>query len=128
MLHSPPMTPPTSLSAFVHPYRKPLAKTLERIATYQLAIDACRGAGRSKLRERSQHLRTLDRTRLGDIGNRCDRIRWATAHDTQRIKEMYDVNDDGTISGRKAVMGALRLYLDFINLFLMLLRIFGNRR
>jgi hypothetical protein len=32
---------------------------------------------------------------------------------------MYDVNDDGTISGRKAVMGALRLYLDFINLFLM---------
>jgi Inhibitor of apoptosis-promoting Bax1 len=50
-----------------------------------------------------------------------------TAYDTQRIKEMYDVNDDGTISGRKAVMGALRLYLDFINLFLMLLRIFGNR-
>ena len=36
-----------------------------------------------------------------------------TAYDTQRIKEMYDVNDDGTISGRKAVMGALRLYLDF---------------
>jgi uncharacterized protein len=51
-----------------------------------------------------------------------------TAYDTQRIKEMYDVNDDGTISGRKAVMGALRLYLDFINLFLMLLRIFGDRR
>jgi FtsH-binding integral membrane protein len=49
-----------------------------------------------------------------------------TAYDTQRIKEMYDVNDDGTISGRKAVMGALLLYLDFINLFLMLLRIFGN--
>jgi uncharacterized protein len=51
-----------------------------------------------------------------------------TAYDTQQIKEMYDVNDDGTISGRKAVMGALRLYLDFINLFLMLLRIFGDRR
>jgi FtsH-binding integral membrane protein len=51
-----------------------------------------------------------------------------TAYDTQRIKEMYDVNDDGTISGRKAVMGALSLYLDFINLFLMLLRIFGDRR
>jgi FtsH-binding integral membrane protein len=51
-----------------------------------------------------------------------------TAYDTQRIREMYDVNDDGTISGRKAVMGALRLYLDFINLFLMLLRIFGNSR
>ena len=41
---------------------------------------------------------------------------------------MYDVNDDGTISGRKAVMGALRLYLDVINLFLMLLRIFRNGR
>ena len=51
-----------------------------------------------------------------------------TAYDTQSIKEMYDVNDDGTIAGRKAVMGALRLYLDFINLFLMLLRIFGDRR
>jgi hypothetical protein len=51
-----------------------------------------------------------------------------TAYDTQRIKEMYNVNDDGTVSGRKAVMGALSLYLDFINLFLMLLRIFGDRR
>jgi FtsH-binding integral membrane protein len=51
-----------------------------------------------------------------------------TAWDTQQIKEMYDVMDDGTVAGRKAVMGALRLYLDFINLFLMLLRIFGDRR
>ena len=41
-----------------------------------------------------------------------------TAWDTQKIKEMYSANDDGTISGRKAVMGALTLYLDFINLFL----------
>ena len=51
-----------------------------------------------------------------------------TAWDTQKIKEMYDVNDDGTVSGRKAVMGALTLYLDFINLFLMMLRLFGDRR
>jgi len=51
-----------------------------------------------------------------------------TAYDTQRIKEMYSPMDDGTVAGRKAVMGALSLYLDFINLFLMLLRIFGNRR
>jgi FtsH-binding integral membrane protein len=51
-----------------------------------------------------------------------------TAWDTQKIKEMYDVNDDGTVSGRKAVMGALSLYLDFINLFLMLLRLMGDRR
>jgi FtsH-binding integral membrane protein len=51
-----------------------------------------------------------------------------TAYDTQQIKEMYDVNDDGTVSGRKAIMGALRLYLDFLNLFLMLLQLFGDRR
>jgi FtsH-binding integral membrane protein len=51
-----------------------------------------------------------------------------TAYDTQRIKEIYDVNDDGTVSGRKAIMGALTLYLDFINLFLMLLRLLGDRR
>ena len=51
-----------------------------------------------------------------------------TAWDTQKVKEMYDVNDDGTVSGRKAVMGALTLYLDFINLFLMMLRLFGDRR
>ncbi len=51
-----------------------------------------------------------------------------TAYDTQKIKEMYDVNDDGTVSGRKAIMGALSLYLDFINLFLMLLRLIGDRR
>jgi FtsH-binding integral membrane protein len=51
-----------------------------------------------------------------------------TAWDTQRIKEMYSAMDDGTVAGRKAVMGALRLYLDFINLFLFLLRILGNRR
>ncbi len=51
-----------------------------------------------------------------------------TAYDTQKIKEMYYVGDDGTVAGRKAVMGALSLYLDFINLFLMLLRLFGNNR
>ncbi len=51
-----------------------------------------------------------------------------TAYDTQRIKEMYDAHDDGTVAGRKAIMGALSLYLDFINLFLMLLRLVGDRR
>jgi FtsH-binding integral membrane protein len=51
-----------------------------------------------------------------------------TGWDTQRIKEMYSPMDDGSIAGRKAVMGALSLYLDFINLFLMLLRLFGDRR
>jgi len=51
-----------------------------------------------------------------------------TAWDTQKIKEMYDPMDDGTMAGRKAVMGALALYLDFINMFLFLLRLFGDRR
>ena len=51
-----------------------------------------------------------------------------TAWDTQRIKEMYDPMEDGTVVGRKAVMGALSLYLDFINLFMMLLRLVGDRR
>jgi uncharacterized protein len=51
-----------------------------------------------------------------------------TAWDTQKIKEMYDVNEDGTITARKAVMGALTLYLDFINLFLFMLRLLGDRR
>jgi FtsH-binding integral membrane protein len=51
-----------------------------------------------------------------------------TAYDTQQIKEMYSAHDDSTLSGRKAVMGALRLYLDFINMFMMLLSLFGGRR
>ncbi|MFZ1992384.1 MAG: Bax inhibitor-1/YccA family protein [Alphaproteobacteria bacterium] len=51
-----------------------------------------------------------------------------TAFDTQRIKEMYSAGDDGTMIGRKSIYGALQLYLDFINLFLFLLRFMGNRR
>ena len=51
-----------------------------------------------------------------------------TAYDTQRIKGGYDSNDDATSAGRKAVIGALSLYLNFINLFMMLLRLAGNRR
>jgi len=51
-----------------------------------------------------------------------------TAYDTQRIKHQYDATDGAAIMTKKAVMGALRLYLDFINLFLMLLRLLGNRQ
>jgi hypothetical protein len=51
-----------------------------------------------------------------------------TAYDTQNIKEMYYVGDDGTVAGKKAVMGALRLYLDFINMFMFLMRLLGDRR
>jgi uncharacterized protein len=54
------------------------------------------------------------------------RVAALIAWDTQRIKEMYSAMDDGTVAGSKAVMGALSLYLDFINLFL--LRFIGDRR
>ena len=51
-----------------------------------------------------------------------------TAYDTQKIKNMYSASDTIETSGKKAIMGALTLYLDFINLFIMLLRLFGQRR
>jgi len=51
-----------------------------------------------------------------------------TAYDTQKIKNMYFESDSSEVSSKKAVMGALTLYLDFINLFIMLLRLFGQRR
>jgi len=51
-----------------------------------------------------------------------------TAYDTQTIKEMYYEGDGAEIAGKKAVMGALRLYLDFVNLFMMLIQLLGVRR
>jgi FtsH-binding integral membrane protein len=54
-----------------------------------------------------------------------------TVYDTQRIKTMTlaaIVQDESTAVSRVGILGALRLYLDFINLFLLLLRIFGRRR
>ena len=51
-----------------------------------------------------------------------------TAYDTQRIKEMYLESDSEEVAGKKAIMGALALYLDFINLFMLLLQLFGQRR
>ena len=51
-----------------------------------------------------------------------------TAWDTQQIKEMYYEGDGAEIAGKKAIMGALRLYLDFINLFMMLMQLLGTRR
>ncbi|MEZ5934415.1 MAG: Bax inhibitor-1/YccA family protein [Alphaproteobacteria bacterium] len=49
-----------------------------------------------------------------------------TAYDTQRIKEMYYELDNSDVMGRKAIMGALSLYLDFINMFMFLLQFFGG--
>lgn len=53
-----------------------------------------------------------------------------TAYDTQKIKQMALVsyNQEGEISQKIALLGALTLYLDFINLFIYLLRIFGRRK
>jgi hypothetical protein len=51
-----------------------------------------------------------------------------TAYDTQRIKNEYAENYDHETKSKLAIMGALHLYLDFINLLVMLLHLFGNRR
>ena len=51
-----------------------------------------------------------------------------TAYDTQNIKNMYYEGDNEEIGSKKALMGALKLYLDFINLFILLLQLFGQRR
>lgn len=50
-----------------------------------------------------------------------------TAYDTQDIKRIYHAGDTREIAEKKAIMGALRLYLDFINMFLFLLQFMGNR-
>jgi FtsH-binding integral membrane protein len=51
-----------------------------------------------------------------------------TAYDTQRIKQIYLESDAGDVQRKKAIMGALALYLDFINLFMILLQLLGQRR
>ena len=51
-----------------------------------------------------------------------------TAYDTQRIKSIYLDSDDPVVADKKIIMGALTLYLDFLNLFMLLLQLTGNRR
>ncbi|MDX6750903.1 Bax inhibitor-1/YccA family protein [Geminicoccaceae bacterium 1502E] len=51
-----------------------------------------------------------------------------TAYDSQRIKEEYYAGDAGDVAAKKSIMGALSLYLNFINLFMMLLQLFGAQR
>ena len=51
-----------------------------------------------------------------------------TAYDTQNIKQQYYEGDGAVITEKKAIMGALRLYLDFINLFIMLMHLMGQQR
>jgi len=50
-----------------------------------------------------------------------------TAYDTQKIKNMYLAGDNNEVSGKKSVLGALTLYLDFILMFQFLLMFLGNR-
>ena len=50
-----------------------------------------------------------------------------TAYDTQKIRQMYYEGDTSEVASKKAIMGALTLYLDFVNLFIMMLHLFGNR-
>jgi uncharacterized protein len=50
-----------------------------------------------------------------------------TAWDTQTIKGMYSATDGQEVGEKKAIMGALKLYLDFLNMFIFLLHLFGNR-
>ena len=50
-----------------------------------------------------------------------------TAYDTQNIKNMYMESDGHEVATKKSIMGALQLYLDFINMFMFLLQLFGNR-
>jgi FtsH-binding integral membrane protein len=51
-----------------------------------------------------------------------------TAYDTQRIKSMYDYVAGTDMIGKTVIMGALSLYLDFVNMFMFLLQLFGGRR
>ncbi|MEN2978326.1 Bax inhibitor-1/YccA family protein [Tistrella bauzanensis] len=51
-----------------------------------------------------------------------------TAYDTQQLKQMYAANMDGETAGKLKVMGALRLYLDFLNMFMLLLQFMGGQR
>jgi FtsH-binding integral membrane protein len=51
-----------------------------------------------------------------------------TAYDTQRIKSMYAYVAGTDFMGKSVIMGALSLYLDFVNMFMFLLQLFGGRR
>ena len=50
-----------------------------------------------------------------------------TAFDTQKIKEIYLVSDSGEVAAKKSIMGALKLYMDFIGIFIYLMALFGGR-
>ena len=51
-----------------------------------------------------------------------------TAYDVQKLKQLGATQNDGSVAARYSILGALTLYLDFINLFLFLLRLMGNRK
>jgi len=51
-----------------------------------------------------------------------------TAYDTQRIRNIYTEGEEASAAAKRSILGALALYLDFLNLFWMLLRLMGDRR
>ena len=74
-------------------------------------------------RRHAEITRTQDGLVLRDLGSTN-----GTYLGQVRIKEVYLETDDGEMMGKKAVMGAVTLYLDFVNLFVLLLQLFGGRR
>jgi len=86
------------------------------------------GADRHRAGWARQHVHSLERAAVRYLGRRVLIFIGLTAYDTQRIKEVYLASDAGDVLTKKALMGALTLYLDFINLFVMLLQLTGQRR
>ena len=86
------------------------------------------GCDRHRHRRPGQPIPAVERTAVRHLGDWCARVRRPTAYDTQRIKDGYhEVMGDMTATSKAAIMGALNLYLDFINMFVMLLQLFGRR-
>ncbi len=100
---------------------------LRRRRTFRASDRPDHGPLRRDHRIRRQHLPCLFGTRLRDLGDRRAHLRRPDAYDTQKLKEMYFEGDDALVAGRKAIMGALTLYLDFINLFMFMLQFLGNK-
>ena len=89
------------------------------------------GADRHHHRDRGEHV--LEKQRDGQIISYIGVLLFVglTAYDTQKLKNMaltQPAGMDGAVIRKGAILGALSLYLDFINLFLMFLRIFGQSR
>jgi hypothetical protein len=77
------------------------------------------GVGRHHHREHRECISRIFDRAAGYFGGWRHLVRRTDAYDTQRIKEIYLNSDSPAIAGKKAIMGALALYLDFLNLFIL---------